>query len=491
MANKRIKDLVELASGSITEAHNVPVDADAGTRRATIASLRTLLTGAGAIGGDLVGPLATAVVDGLQTRPVAATAPASGDPLAWNGSSWTPGSSLSSSLSSGIASLLVVAPTISQSATAGYNALRINVTETSVGTGQKNLLALAVGGTDQARIDNFGRVYGALGDVANPGLSFLAAPTTGITVLNGNTELTLVRGGVEALKLNPLRTGIAGVANAHLLFVQVDQSGSAGYRGLQLLVDENTVGTGAKHPFVITVDDGTPDDVFTVSNLGVVTASGAIIAPAGSAASPAIRLTTADVDTGLYQVAADQLGIATGGVLRCDISTTAITSTLPLTVPAGTVTAPSIVFANDADSGLYSPAAAQVAIAINGAQRFLVTAGVITSSLEHYFPDGTATTPSISNTGDTNTGLYFPAADQVGISTGGAVRMTITTTLVTVDAASTLQVTLLDVNNTDALGGGAAATLGTIGGTGPATAAQNQWVQITVGGANRWIPVWA
>lgn len=36
---------------------------------------------------------------------------------------------------------------------------------------------------------------------------------------------------------------------------------------------------------------------------------------------------------------------------------------------------------------------------------------------------GTAASPSIAPTGDTNTGVYFPAADQVAISTGGAQRV--------------------------------------------------------------------
>lgn len=39
------------------------------------------------------------------------------------------------------------------------------------------------------------------------------------------------------------------------------------------------------------------------------------------------------------------------------------------------------------------------------------------------FPDGTAAAPSITNTGDTNTGLLFPAADAVAISTDGAERV--------------------------------------------------------------------
>lgn len=48
----------------------------------------------------------------------------------------------------------------------------------------------------------------------------------------------------------------------------------------------------------------------------------------------------------------------------------------------------------------------------------------------------------------------------------------------------------LDVNNGIALGGGAPATLGTIGGAGPTAAAQAQWVEIDVNGVAHWIPAW-
>lgn len=41
-----------------------------------------------------------------------------------------------------------------------------------------------------------------------------------------------------------------------------------------------------------------------------------------------------------------------------------------------------------------------------------------------------------------------------------------------------------------AMGGGAAATLGTIGGSGPAAAAQNQWLRVNVNGTANYIPVW-
>jgi hypothetical protein len=41
------------------------------------------------------------------------------------------------------------------------------------------------------------------------------------------------------------------------------------------------------------------------------------------------------------------------------------------------------------------------------------------------FADGSNTAPSITNTGDTNTGIYFSAADTVSVTTGGTKRVDI------------------------------------------------------------------
>ena len=48
----------------------------------------------------------------------------------------------------------------------------------------------------------------------------------------------------------------------------------------------------------------------------------------------------------------------------------------------------------------------------------------------------------------------------------------------------------LDINRGIALGAGAVATLGQIGGSGPTVAAQAQWCEIDIGGVAHWIPVW-
>ena len=45
----------------------------------------------------------------------------------------------------------------------------------------------------------------------------------------------------------------------------------------------------------------------------------------------------------------------------------------------------------------------------------------LTISSPAVFPAGTASAPAITTTGDTNTGVYFPAADQVAVTTGGSV----------------------------------------------------------------------
>ena len=44
------------------------------------------------------------------------------------------------------------------------------------------------------------------------------------------------------------------------------------------------------------------------------------------------------------------------------------------------------------------------------------------------FPDGSAAAPSITNTGDTNTGIYFGAADQVDITVGGSQILSVQST---------------------------------------------------------------
>ena len=51
------------------------------------------------------------------------------------------------------------------------------------------------------------------------------------------------------------------------------------------------------------------------------------------------------------------------------------------------------------------------------------------------FADGSNSAPSITNTGDTNTGIYFSAADEVAVTTGGIQRVRFTNSTATFSTA--------------------------------------------------------
>jgi hypothetical protein len=60
---------------------------------------------------------------------------------------------------------------------------------------------------------------------------------------------------------------------------------------------------------------------------------------------------------------------------------------------------------------------AWVAAYVSGSGFIAATGGTMTGPLN--FPDGSAASPSITNDGDTNTGIFFPAADTIGFAEGG------------------------------------------------------------------------
>ena len=96
--------------------------------------------------------------------------------------------------------------------------------------------------------------------------------------------------------------------------------------------------------------------------------------------------------------------------------------------PDGTAAAPSIGFESDPNTGIYSPGADQVAITTGGTARLTATTTALTSALPIDHPLGAAAAPGITFTGDLNTGIYSPGADQVAISTNGTGRLFIGST---------------------------------------------------------------
>jgi hypothetical protein len=69
--------------------------------------------------------------------------------------------------------------------------------------------------------------------------------------------------------------------------------------------------------------------------------------------------------------------------------------------------------------------------------QFNPSTGALSSTLVGIDSDGTASVPSIFRTSDTNTGIFFPAADTIGLATGGVEAARLVSGLLSVPANST------------------------------------------------------
>ncbi len=148
----------------------------------------------------------------------------------------------------------------------------------------------------------------------------------------------------------------------------------------------------------------------------------------------ATHQTIINVDVGGIQVienlASDDVGMGASMVVLEDGTTVqdfvdaagTPTFTGQVKFAAGTAAAPSITQINDLNCGIYFPAADNVAISTNGVQRLNLN----TSFLSVYEPiageDGSANTPGYGFTSDSGLGMYRVGADQLGFATGAIAR---------------------------------------------------------------------
>jgi hypothetical protein len=80
----------------------------------------------------------------------------------------------------------------------------------------------------------------------------------------------------------------------------------------------------------------------------------------------------------------------------------------------------------DLVDAVFAAAGTGTSVGLNvGSGKTLAVAGTltVTGSATVEFADGSASTPSITNDGDTNTGIFFPAADTIAFSEGGTEAM--------------------------------------------------------------------
>lgn len=128
---------------------------------------------------------------------------------------------------------------------------------------------------------------------------------------------------------------------------------------------------------------------------------------------------TAAAETSAFVVQTRNAGAALAEVARFAASG-AIFGSIVI-APVGAVGAPSYTFSGDNSTGVYHPAASQVGIACAGSQIAQFSSGsTILSSSILVVPAGTVGAPSYTFSGSNQTGLYLPATDKLGVSSGGA-----------------------------------------------------------------------
>ena len=157
----------------------------------------------------------------------------------------------------------------------------------------------------------------------------------------------------------------------------------------------------------------------------------------GTAALPAYTF-TGDLDTGMYHPAANQVGLTTNGVVRLSVTDSDLVITTPISVAIGSATDPAYTFTGFLDTGMYSAAGETVDFTTNGTLRLSVTDTDIVSAFPISNAVGSASDPTYTFTGDLVTGMYHPAANQVGFATNSTLRLNVTDT----DVVSTIPLSI-------------------------------------------------
>lgn len=145
----------------------------------------------------------------------------------------------------------------------------------------------------------------------------------------------------------------------------------------------------------------------------------------GAVATPAFS-SFSDTNSGLYWIAGDDLGFATNATLRLEISTTAITSTLPFLGPSPGSTTPTYSASADSDTGLSFTGAGFANMVTNGSATTTWGPSSTTTTQVFLGPNGAVGAPTFSFANDPDTGMFGSGTGILHLATNGAAGLSIT-----------------------------------------------------------------
>lgn len=215
-------------------------------------------------------------------------------------------------------------------------------------------LGIAANGLVSATFSNSQALF-LDGLVGTPSIGFLSDTNTGIYRV-GADDFAFACGGVRSLRIGPAYVNIEST-NIWQSALNINNTTSTRQYGILNGGSGNTT-------FATTTSAG-------VNTLAIyVTGTGAdIVTQKWNENQCAVRVGTAalpsysfyeDNNTGMYRSAADTVAWSTNGTLRLSLSTTALTSTLPYYAPDGSHLAPSYTFSGDTDTGMYRSASNEI-----------------------------------------------------------------------------------------------------------------------------------
>ncbi len=341
----------------------------------------------------------------------------------------------------------------------------------STGGAQRSLLnasGLTVTGyvSTTGVIDAGGAIYGFAGDSAaapgytwsgdtNTGMYWVGADQLGLST--GGAQRVLVNGSGATITGNIITTGqTTGYASIELGNgrtgdggAYIDLHGDTTYSDYGLRIIRGTSANAASQILhrgtgtlqLATQDGGTVSVAVSGSTILTVNTSGAVLAGSLNMGSNKITaLATPTTTTDAANKAYVDAAVAGGGD---DLGNHTATATIKGI--NGTAALPAYTWAGDTNTGMYWAAADQIGLATGGVQHALLTTsglivtgyvsttGVIDAGGAIYgFAGDSVTAPGYTWSGDTNTGMYWVGADQLGLTAGGVQRVLVNTTGATV-----------------------------------------------------------
>ena len=221
------------------------------------------------------------------------------------------------------------------------NALLVNITNTASNS-SSNLFDFQLSSTSVFRLRRDGQL------ILAGAAAFTTTGSSGhfLSVNDANTASSVVALTVR----HNLSAGVGANNIGAYLDWALDTSTTPNTRAARW----NTIWTDATHA-TRTSTTSFLNVTSAVEGVQMVLGGGQVQGNPGTAALPTFSNRN-DLDNGLYFPAADQVGLSTGGTVRLTLSTTTLTSTVPVLAPGGSSSLPGLSFSANPNTGFYNVA---------------------------------------------------------------------------------------------------------------------------------------